>query len=275
MPECRTLDARVRTATSASGGVRVEIDAGVAVVTIDRPEVRNAIGFATIDELDAALDARPRHRAPRCSCCAAGETARSSPAATSRSSARSARTRTRSRMASRVRRAPRPRRGLSRSRHRGAERARARRRRRGRDRGRHPHRGRRRQDRLQPGDARHHAGVGWRRAARAGDRPQPRAAGDRDRRALRRPDRAAIRASSTSSSRAPRSTTSGGARASDGGRGTRHDARRESRGQRGGSLVHPRARGRRHRRVRAAVDGRRALGRGRGARAESGERADP
>jgi enoyl-CoA hydratase/carnithine racemase len=36
--------------------VRVEIDAGVAVVTIDRPEVRNAIGFTTVDELDAALD---------------------------------------------------------------------------------------------------------------------------------------------------------------------------------------------------------------------------
>jgi enoyl-CoA hydratase len=40
----------------SAGGVRVEIDAGVAVVTIDRPEVRNAIGFATVEELDAALD---------------------------------------------------------------------------------------------------------------------------------------------------------------------------------------------------------------------------
>jgi enoyl-CoA hydratase/carnithine racemase len=38
------------------GGVRVELDRGVAVVTIDRPEARNAIGFATADELDAALD---------------------------------------------------------------------------------------------------------------------------------------------------------------------------------------------------------------------------
>lgn len=37
-------------------GVRVQIDAGVAVVTIDRPEVRNAIGMATIDELGRALD---------------------------------------------------------------------------------------------------------------------------------------------------------------------------------------------------------------------------
>jgi len=38
------------------GDVRVEVDAGVAVVVIDRPEVRNAIGFATVDELHAALD---------------------------------------------------------------------------------------------------------------------------------------------------------------------------------------------------------------------------
>jgi enoyl-CoA hydratase/carnithine racemase len=39
-----------------SGGVRLDVDAGVAVVTIDRPEARNAIGFATTQELDAALD---------------------------------------------------------------------------------------------------------------------------------------------------------------------------------------------------------------------------
>jgi enoyl-CoA hydratase len=38
------------------GGVRLEIEGGVAVVTIERPEVRNAIGFATVEELDAALD---------------------------------------------------------------------------------------------------------------------------------------------------------------------------------------------------------------------------
>src|SRR5258705_6222517 len=38
------------------GGVCVELAAGVAVVTIDRPEARNAIGFAAIDELEAALD---------------------------------------------------------------------------------------------------------------------------------------------------------------------------------------------------------------------------
>jgi enoyl-CoA hydratase len=39
-----------------AGGVRVEIAAGVAVITIDRPDVRNAIGFTTADELDVALD---------------------------------------------------------------------------------------------------------------------------------------------------------------------------------------------------------------------------
>jgi len=43
-------------APPSPGGVGVELDAGVAVVTIDRPEARNAIGFATADELDAALD---------------------------------------------------------------------------------------------------------------------------------------------------------------------------------------------------------------------------
>lgn len=42
--------------SSFGGGVRATLEAGVAVVTIDRPEVRNAIGFATIDALDAALD---------------------------------------------------------------------------------------------------------------------------------------------------------------------------------------------------------------------------
>ena len=43
-------------AARSSGGVHVVLDDGVAVVTIDRPEARNAIGFATISELDAALD---------------------------------------------------------------------------------------------------------------------------------------------------------------------------------------------------------------------------
>ncbi len=38
------------------GGVRVDVEGNVAVVTIDRPEVRNAIGFATVDELGDALE---------------------------------------------------------------------------------------------------------------------------------------------------------------------------------------------------------------------------
>jgi enoyl-CoA hydratase/carnithine racemase len=41
--------------SSTVGGVSVEIERGVAVITIDRPAVRNAIGFATVDELDGAL----------------------------------------------------------------------------------------------------------------------------------------------------------------------------------------------------------------------------
>jgi enoyl-CoA hydratase/carnithine racemase len=42
-------------ATRPPGGVLVDVTDGVAVITIDRPEVRNAIGFATIGELDDAL----------------------------------------------------------------------------------------------------------------------------------------------------------------------------------------------------------------------------
>jgi enoyl-CoA hydratase/carnithine racemase len=38
------------------GDVLLEIEAGVAVVTIDRPDVRNAIGNRVVDELGAALD---------------------------------------------------------------------------------------------------------------------------------------------------------------------------------------------------------------------------
>lgn len=44
------------------GGVRLEThcdttgDAGIATITIDRPERRNAIGSATVEELDRALD---------------------------------------------------------------------------------------------------------------------------------------------------------------------------------------------------------------------------
>jgi enoyl-CoA hydratase/carnithine racemase len=37
-------------------GVRVQIDGGIAVITVDRPSVRNAIGFRTVVEFGAALD---------------------------------------------------------------------------------------------------------------------------------------------------------------------------------------------------------------------------
>src|SRR3954447_21399006 len=42
-------------ARRSPGGVVVDVDGGIAVITIDRPDVRNAIGFATVDELDKAL----------------------------------------------------------------------------------------------------------------------------------------------------------------------------------------------------------------------------
>ena len=42
--------------TVNAGGIRLESAAGVAILTIDRPEARNAIGFATMAELETALD---------------------------------------------------------------------------------------------------------------------------------------------------------------------------------------------------------------------------
>jgi enoyl-CoA hydratase/carnithine racemase len=39
-----------------AGGVSLDISGGIAVITIDRPEKRNAIGFQTVVELNAALD---------------------------------------------------------------------------------------------------------------------------------------------------------------------------------------------------------------------------
>ncbi|MCZ0997058.1 enoyl-CoA hydratase-related protein [Streptomyces mirabilis] len=37
--------------------VDLELDQGLAVITIDRPHARNAIAPATMDQLDKALDA--------------------------------------------------------------------------------------------------------------------------------------------------------------------------------------------------------------------------
>jgi enoyl-CoA hydratase len=41
--------------TALAGGVRLDIDAGIAEITIDRPEARNAIAVATMDGLEAAI----------------------------------------------------------------------------------------------------------------------------------------------------------------------------------------------------------------------------
>ena len=43
--------------------VDLELDQGVAVITIDRPHARNAISLATMDELEKALDAAEGARA--------------------------------------------------------------------------------------------------------------------------------------------------------------------------------------------------------------------
>jgi enoyl-CoA hydratase len=37
-------------------GIRLQVEAGIAVITVDRPSVRNAIGFTTVTEFAAALD---------------------------------------------------------------------------------------------------------------------------------------------------------------------------------------------------------------------------
>lgn len=42
-------------ADSTPGGVSLDLHDKVAVITIDRPAVRNAIGFATVDELEQAI----------------------------------------------------------------------------------------------------------------------------------------------------------------------------------------------------------------------------
>ena len=147
---CRTTERGRRVASVR----RVEVDARAgAVITIDRPDVRNAIGFATVDELGARARRTlgGRRRGARAS--AAAATAPSSPAATSRSSAPIRTHDDAVDMATRVRRLLDRVATLPGAGGRRAQRARPRRRRRGRHRRRHPHRGRRREDRLQPGDA--------------------------------------------------------------------------------------------------------------------------
>ena len=43
--------------------VDLEIDDGLAIITIDRPHARNAISLATMDQLDEALDGAAGARA--------------------------------------------------------------------------------------------------------------------------------------------------------------------------------------------------------------------
>jgi enoyl-CoA hydratase/carnithine racemase len=56
MSEPQVVEGRVDGRVDGAGGVRLDVDGAVAVCTIDRPDVRNAIGFATLDALDATLD---------------------------------------------------------------------------------------------------------------------------------------------------------------------------------------------------------------------------
>jgi enoyl-CoA hydratase/carnithine racemase len=50
-------------ATGAAGMVELELDDGLAVVTINRPHVRNAVARVTMDQLEGALDAAAGARA--------------------------------------------------------------------------------------------------------------------------------------------------------------------------------------------------------------------
>ena len=143
--------------------VDLELDDGLAVITIDRPHARNAISLETMDQLDKALDgaegaaALGHHRRRR-----QGLRLRRRSQGTQRAAdrARSAAMAWRMRsICDRIAGFPGPT-------HRRAERARPRRRRRGGGGGRHPARRRRHQDRLQPGVAGDHARLGRRRAAR-------------------------------------------------------------------------------------------------------------
>ena len=50
------LDGAIRMAPRDERRVRFEVADGVAVITIDRPERRNAIDLPTAEAMDAALD---------------------------------------------------------------------------------------------------------------------------------------------------------------------------------------------------------------------------
>ena len=165
-------------------GVTLELDGDVAVLTIDRPEARNAIGSPRWPSLDRAIDGTRSADAR-----GGGDRAAAIAFVAGGDLKELAAIRTHDDASPWPRPCARCSTGSPPSRCRCWRRSTAmpRRRRRGRDRLRHPHRGRRRADRLQPGDARDHAGVGRHRAAGPGDRPGPGDPGHRHRRPLRRP----------------------------------------------------------------------------------------
>lgn len=150
--------------------VDLEVDQGLAVITIDRPHARNAIAPATMGELDKALDAVADARALVIK--GAGDKAFVSggrPEGTGRDPHRGRGAGHGPQDAGYLR----PARLLPRPGDRRAERSRVRWRRRSRGVRRHPRRRRRHPDRLQPDGPGDHARVGRRRTARRTRRQGP------------------------------------------------------------------------------------------------------
>ena len=142
-------DENANTADGERSMVDLELDDGLAVITIDRPHARNAISLETMDQLEKALDGAAGRRGAGAS--PAPATGPSSPVATSRNSARCAPKRDASAMAFRMRSICDRIAGFPGPGDRSAERPRPGRRRRVRGGRRHPGGRRRHQDRVQPG----------------------------------------------------------------------------------------------------------------------------
>ena len=60
----RLLSPRVETSEGVvtAPGVTLDVDAGLGVITIDRPDVRNALGLATVAELVEAAEGEARQQ---------------------------------------------------------------------------------------------------------------------------------------------------------------------------------------------------------------------
>ena len=169
-----SLEENANIASENGQMVDLELDDGLAVLTIDRPHARNAISLDTMAELEKALDALDASADARALVIkGAGDKAFVSGGdlkelaairTTEEASAMAWRMRT---ICDRLARIPR-------SGDRRAERSRVRRRRRGGGRRRHPGGGRRHQDRLQPGVPGDHAGLGRRGAAGGAGRTRAR-----------------------------------------------------------------------------------------------------